>query len=90
MLHSNRTIIPGPPGTGKTYRLINHHLARELEHTSPDKILYVSFSNAASNEARNRISMLYPNKEVLVSTLHALGTRELGINTNTQFLQGSN
>ena len=90
MLHSNRTIIPGPPGTGKTYRLINHHLARELEHTSPDKILYVSFSNAASNEARNRISMLYPNKEVLVSTLHALGTRELGINTNTQLLQGSN
>ena len=90
MLHSNRTIIPGPPGTGKTYRLINHHLANELKTVAPDKILYVSFSNAASNEARKRINNLYPNKEIIISTLHSLGTRELGINTTTQLLQGSN
>jgi superfamily I DNA/RNA helicase len=90
MLHSNRTIIPGPPGTGKTYRLINHHLENELKTVAPDKILYVSFSNAASNEARKRINDLYPNKEIIISTLHSLGTRELGINTTTQLLQGSN
>jgi superfamily I DNA/RNA helicase len=90
MLHSNRTIIPGPPGTGKTYRLVNHHLANELKTVAPDKILYVSFSNAASNEARKRINDLYPNKEIIISTLHSLGTRELGINTTTQLLQGSN
>jgi hypothetical protein len=90
MLHSNRTIIPGPPGTGKTYRLVNHHLANELKTVAPDKILYVSFSNAASNEARKRINNLYPNKEIIISTLHSLGTRELGINTTTQLLQGSN
>ena len=41
MLHSNRTIIPGPPGTGKTYSLVNHHLANELKTVAPDKILYV-------------------------------------------------
>jgi len=90
MLHSNRTIIPGPPGTGKTYRLINHHLANELKTTSPDKIAYISFSNAAASEARKRIGLLYPGKEVLVSTLHSLGTRELQMNTNEQLLQGSN
>jgi superfamily I DNA/RNA helicase len=90
MFHLNRTIIPGPPGTGKTYRLVNHHLANELKTVAPDKILYVSFSNAASNEARKRINNLYPNKEIIISTLHSLGTRELGINTTTQLLQGSN
>jgi hypothetical protein len=29
-------------------------------------------------------------KEIIISTLHSLGTRELGINTTTQLLQGSN
>jgi hypothetical protein len=37
-----------------------------------------------------RINNLYPNKEIIISTLHSLGTRELGINTTTQLLQGSN
>ena len=26
-----RTIIPGPPGTGKTYRLVNTYLKKEKE-----------------------------------------------------------
>ena len=90
MLPFNRTIIPGPPGTGKTYRLINHHLANELITTDPSKIIYISFSNAAANEARKRIKELYPSKDIVVSTLHSLGTRELEINTNTQLLQGNN
>jgi|TARA_B110000211_G_scaffold234274_1_gene303245 superfamily I DNA/RNA helicase len=90
MLPLNRTIIPGPPGTGKTYRLINHHLANELITTDPSKIIYISFSNAAANEARKRIEELYPSKDIVISTLHSLGTRELEINTNTQLLQGNN
>jgi broad-specificity NMP kinase len=34
-----RIIIPGPPGTGKTYHLTNHYLRKELEEykTSPKK-----------------------------------------------------
>ena len=80
-----RTIIPGPPGTGKTYRLVNHYLAKEINdlHTNPKKIVYVTFSNAAADEACERIKhpLLY------ISTLHHLGTRECNIDTTTQLLK---
>ena len=68
-----RTIIPGPPGTGKTWTLVNKHLANEISvlQTDPKKIVYVTFSNAAADEANERIKhpLLY------ISTLHHLGTR---------------
>ena len=80
-----RTIIPGPPGTGKTYRLVNHYLSNEINglQTNPKKIVYVTFSNAAANEAYERIKhpLLY------ISTLHHLGTRECNIDTTTQLLK---
>lgn len=49
-----RTIIPGPPGTGKTYRLVNYYLNIELNQNKidPKNILYVSFSKAATREAK--------------------------------------
>ena len=35
---TKRIIIPGPPGTGKTYRLINTYLKKEVnEHKTPVK-----------------------------------------------------
>ena len=36
--------IMGPPGTGKTYRLINHYLKKELNeyNTDPQKIVYIT------------------------------------------------
>ncbi len=80
-----RTIIPGPPGTGKTWTLVNTYLAKEINdlHTNPKKIVYVTFSNAAADEAYERIKhpLLY------ISTLHHLGTRECNIDTNTQLLK---
>ena len=80
-----RTIIPGPPGTGKTYRLVNHYLAKEINdfYTDPKKIVYVTFSNAAADEAYERIK--YPL--LYISTLHHLGTRECSIDTTTQLLK---
>jgi len=70
-----RTIIPGPPGTGKTFRLVNHYLEKEINEykTDPQKIIYITYSNAGVNEAAKRIKhdLLY------VSTMHSLGTREL-------------
>mgnify|MGYP001490515022 CR=1 FL=1 len=36
--------IMGPPGTGKTYRLVNHYLKKELNeyNTNPQKIVYIT------------------------------------------------
>ena len=80
-----RTIIPGPPGTGKTYRLVNHYLAKEINdlNTDPKKIIYVTFSNAAAEVANEKIK--YPL--LYISTLHHLGTRECSIDTTTQLLK---
>ena len=78
-----RTIIPGPPGTGKTHRLM-YYLEHELKQTDPSKIAYIAFSNAAADEAKKRIT----NNNVIVSTMHAFGSRELQLNTSTHLLKG--
>jgi len=80
-----RTIIPGPPGTGKTWTLVNKYLSNEINglQTNPKKIVYVTFSNAAADVANEKIKhpLLY------ISTLHHLGTRECNIDTTTQLLK---
>ena len=48
-----RTIVYGPPGTGKTHTLLNH-IENFLEHTSPDKIGYFTFSKNAAEEGKQR------------------------------------
>jgi len=82
----HRIIIPGPPGTGKTYRL-TEYLKKELnEHkTDAQKIIYISFSNAAAREANKRIDAnLY-----FIGTMHSLGNKELKYNTKTGLLKGN-
>lgn len=89
-----RIIIPGPPGTGKTYHLTNHYLRKEIEEykTPSNKIAYITFSNAAAEEAKKRIGNMFPKFDIrkdfpYVSTMHTLGTRQLNIDTNTQLLK---
>jgi len=86
-----RIIIPGPPGTGKTYHLINNYLKKEIEEykTSSDKIAYLTFSNAATDEAKKRILNAFPTVKEFpyICTMHSLGTRQLNIDTNTQLLK---
>ena len=88
-----RTIIPGPPGTGKTHTLVNKYLHHELFNlkTDPKKIAYITFSKAATKEARSRITQRFPGFEFdYISTMHAMGTRALDIDTSTQLLNGKN
>ena len=83
--------IMGPPGTGKTYRLVNHYLKKELEEykTNPEKIAYITFSRAAAEEAGERIEVLFPDVKLkYISTMHAMGMRQSNIDANTQLLTG--
>lgn len=61
-----------------------HYLEHELKQTDPSKIAYIAFSNAAADEAKKRIT----NDNVIVSTMHAFGSRELQLNTSTHLLKG--
>ena len=82
--------IMGPPGTGKTYRLVNHYLKKELNeyNTNPQKIIYITFSKAAAEEAEERISELFPDKKLKhISTMHKMGKDECGIDTNIYLLK---
>jgi superfamily I DNA/RNA helicase len=85
-----RTVIAGPPGTGKTHTLIHKHLYNELivNKTDPKKICYITFSNAAANEAKERIQKEYPTFEFdWICTMHSMGTKMLSIDTTTQLLK---
>ena len=64
------------------------HLDNELNlvKTDPSKIAYIAFSNAAANEAKKRIT----NDKIIVSTMHALGSRELQLNTSSYLLKERN
>jgi len=91
----NRIIIPGPPGTGKTYHLTNHYLRKEIEgyKTPTNRIAYITFSKAATEEAKKRIDTLFPNYDIkkhfpYISTMHSMGSRQLNIDTDTKLLKG--
>ena len=88
-----RTVIAGPPGTGKTHTLIHKHLHNELitNKTNSKKICYITFSNAAANEARERIQKEYPTFEFeWICTMHSMGTKMLNIDTSSQLLKDKN
>ena len=81
-------IILGPPGTGKTENLLRI-VDRELKDgTAPDRIAFVSFTNKATDEARDRAKTkfnLTDNDFPFFSTLHAFGKRQLGL-TKTEIM----
>ena len=90
-----RTIIPGPPGTGKTYRLVNTYLIEEVEkyNTPLKRVGFFTFSKEATRISVARATKLfnkidYDEDLKYFCTLHALGTRECGIDTGTQLLKG--
>ena len=82
-----RTIIPGPPGTGKTYRLIegpNSYLRQELRKgTHPSKIAYLTFGKDPTEEVQRKLADIvkeFPKYKLdkdftFFSTMHAMGKR---------------
>ena len=91
-----RTIIPGPPGTGKTYRLIegpNSYLRQELRKgTHPSKIAYLTFGKDPTEEVQRKLAGIvkeFPQYKLdkdfpFFSTMHAMGKRN-----NTKFTKNN-
>lgn len=74
--------ILGPPGTGKTYTLLNIVKDRMANGMDPQRIGFVSFSKKATEEARNRAaSELGLNYKLMVHfrTLHSMAFRQLNM-----------
>ena len=76
-----KTIVIGPPGTGKTTTLLNL-VDKYLKKTDPDKIGYFAFTQKAAYEARDRAMEKFNLTEddlPYFRTLHSLAFRRLGI-----------
>ena len=75
-----KTIVLGPPGTGKTTTLLNK-VDSYLKETDPDKIGYFAFTQKAAYEARDRAVKKFNLTEddlPYFRTLHSLAFRKLG------------
>ncbi len=76
-----KTIVLGPPGTGKTTTLLNK-VEEHLKETDPNKIGYFSFTQKAAYEARDRAMKKFNYTEddlPYFRTLHSFAFRRLGI-----------
>jgi len=76
-----RTIVLGPPGTGKTTTLLGK-VNSYLKNTDPDKIGYFAFTQKAAHEARDRAIKQFNLTEddlPYFRTLHSLAFRKLGL-----------
>ena len=76
-----RTIVLGPPGTGKTHTLLEK-VDDYLKTTNPDRIGYFAFTRKAANEAKERAMKKFNFSEDDLPhfrTLHSLAFRTLGI-----------
>ena len=76
-----KTIVLGPPGTGKTHTLLNE-VDKCLKQTDPNKIGYFSFTQKAAYEARDRAIKKFNITEddlPYFRTLHSLAFRKLGL-----------
>jgi DNA helicase-2/ATP-dependent DNA helicase PcrA len=86
-----QTTIFGPPGTGKTTKLISI-VKQELEDgTKPEDIAFVSFSRKAADEARTRSASalsMNPDQMVWFRTLHSMAFQYQGLSTG-QVLRGN-
>lgn len=84
-------IVLGPPGTGKTTRLLQMVEDELGRGTPPDRIAYVSFTRRAADEARTRAMKkfnLQSRQLPWFRTLHSLCFAALGL-SSSEVLEGS-
>lgn len=77
-------LILGPPGTGKTYTLIEHVRDYLRDGGHPSRLCMVSFTTKAVREIMDRLCVefnLTPKDFPYVKTLHAMGYAGLGLTT---------
>lgn len=81
----NVRILIGPPGTGKTYSLIQKVKEYLAMGIPPEEIAYCSFTTRAANEAISRAQQEFdlPRKRFMYfRTLHSLAFKLLQLNKN--------
>jgi len=60
-IHQKTVKIFGPPGTGKTYTLIEKVLKGHIKRgVNPNNIAFISFTNKAVNTAKDRALAAFP------------------------------
>lgn len=71
--------IFGPPGTGKTSRLVGQSIPAAIERFGPDRVMVTSFTRAAAVEIADRlVEKGSAIDQQNVGTLHAICYRALG------------
>ncbi len=81
---NNVTVVVGPPGTGKTTRLLNLLDEYLQQGIPPDQIGYLSFTVKAASEASTRAMSRFSftkNQLSWFRTLHSLGFKWLRLST---------
>jgi len=75
------TIYVASAGTGKTTALINHELTETLKTTSPERVIFTTFTNAGADEAAKRAMEFFPQYRPeqfrYFRTLHSLAYRNI-------------
>lgn len=87
-MKAKTTIILGPPGTGKTTKLIQIMEEEMANGIQPTRIAFCSFTKKATDEARDRAKEKFGFTEKdlpYFRTFHSLAFRELGLNRGRVF-----